>query len=307
MSSAERNPLSNESNLRALLNQQTGLITAHQWRDLGRSAPALVRACERGEFVRVLPRVYRSTLVPPSLCEGGLAAVLWAGEGAVASHVTAARIFGAEVPPRQPHVWVPSHRKLRSSLVVVHCGEVARNDRRIRLRIPVTSPARTLVDLAAMLDEESLEAVAEGFFHRGVTTPLAVQRCLDANGGTGRAGSGRLRALLKDRDQAPLEYKLEVKLWRLLRKAGLRPVRQFEVRCGGKKFRLDFAWPILKVGVEGHGFAAHGGRLAHVRDTRRLAELVGAGWRVVPVTWEECTQAPDAAIDRIRGALLRAA
>jgi very-short-patch-repair endonuclease len=168
--------------------------------------------------------------------------------------------------------------------VTVHRGVIARNDRRIRGRVPVTSPARTLVDIAGMLDDESLEAVVEDFFHRGVTTPLAVQRCLDATGGTGRRGSHLLRALLADRDEAPLEYKLEQKIWRLLRKAGLRPVRQHEVRCGTQRYRLDFAFPLLKVAVEGQGFAAHGGRLAHSRDNRRLADLVGAGWRVVPVT-----------------------
>jgi very-short-patch-repair endonuclease len=241
------------------------------------------------------------------LHEGGLAAVLWAGEGAVASHVTAARIFGAGLRSEKPHIWISSDRHPRSNLVIVHRGEIARNDRRMRDGVPITSPARTLVDLATMLDEESLESVVEDFFHRGVTTPLAVQRCLDATGGTGRVGSHLLRALLADRDEAPLERKLEVKLWRMLRKAGMRPVRQYEVRCGTNMYRLDFAWPILKVAVEGEGFAAHGGRLAHVRDNRRLADLVAVGWRVLPVTWEECTQAPDAVIERVRGALLRAA
>jgi very-short-patch-repair endonuclease len=251
--------------------------------------------------------VYRSTLIAPFLQQTALGAVLWAGDAAVASHFTAARLYGSEVPHANPHIWVPPERSPKSPRVVVHRGEIARNDRRIRDRVPVTSPARTLVDLAGMLDEESFEAVVEDFFHRGVTTPLAVQRCLDGSGGTGRPGSRLLRALLADRDEAPLERKLEVKLWRLLRKAGLRPVRQFEVRCGQNTYRLDFAWPILKVAVEGEGFAAHGGRLAHVRDNRRLAELVAVGWRVVPVTWEECTQAPAAVIDTVRRALLQAA
>lgn len=233
--------------------------------------------------------------------------MLWAGDGAVASHATAALLYNHELPHDKPHIWVPPTRRPRSDSVVVHRGEIARNDRRFRDRVPVTSPARTLVDVAGVLDDEALEAVAEDFFHRGVTTPHAVQRCLDATGGTGRAGSRLLGDLLADRDQAPLERKLEVKLWRLLRKSGLRPVRQFDVRCGDKKYRLDFAWPILKVAVEGEGFAAHGGRLAHVRDKRRLADLVGAGWRVVPVTWEDCTQCPGGVIEKVRGSLRAAA
>lgn len=297
----------NESEFRALLRHQHGLVTIQQAHALGISRDAIATRVRRGELERVLPRVYRSTLVAPSLREAALGAVLWAGEGAVASHTTAARILGAQVPGGKPHLWVPSGRGVRSGLVIVHRGEVAKNDHRIRDGVPVTSPARTLVDVASTLDDESLEAVFEDFLHRGLTTPLAVTRCLDAVGGTGRAGSRLLRALLSGRDTSPLESRLEVKLWRLLRKAGLRPVPQYEVRCGVAKYRLDFAFPVLKVAVEGQGFAAHGGRLAHVRDSRRLADLVGAGWRVVPVTWEDVTREPGQVIDRVRSTLLEAA
>jgi very-short-patch-repair endonuclease len=307
MSRPEHDAPFNEGQFRQILRRQHGLITAEQARSVGLLKDALARRVHRGELVRVLPRVYRSTLVPASLYETGLAAVLWAGDGAVASHVTAARIFGADLPEGNAHIWVPPGRNPKSRLVVVHRGEVVRNDRRIRERVSVTSPARTLVDLAGLVDDETLEAVAEDFFHRGVTTPLAVQRCLDNAGGTGRPGSHHLRALLADRDEAPLERKLEQKIWRLLRKAGLRPVRQHGVRCGTKKYRLDFAWPIVKVAVEGQGFAAHGGRLAHARDNRRLADLVAAGWRVIPVTWESASHDPHGVVERVRSALVAAA
>jgi very-short-patch-repair endonuclease len=158
-----------------------------------------------------------------------------------------------------------------------------------------------------MLESEQLESVMEGFFQRGLTTPLAVGRSLDRSGRTGRPGSHRLRRLLEDRDQAPLEYKLEVKIWRLLRGAGLRPVRQHWVTIDDQRYRLDFAFPVLKVAVEGHGFGAHGGRIAHVRDSRRLADLAGAGWSVIPVTWEAATQDPARVVENVCAALVEAA
>jgi very-short-patch-repair endonuclease len=285
----------------------TAWITLAQWCDLGFTRAALNRAVDRGDFVRVLPRVYRSTLVPASLHEAGLGAVLWAGAGSLASHLTAARIFGAELPRSKPHILMPPSRSVTSKLVVVHRGVVASRDHWLRDGVPLTSPARTLVDIAGMLDEETLQTVMEDFFHRGLTTPMSTARCLDAVGGKGRPGSHLLRALLEDRDQAPLEKKLEVKIWRLLRGAGFRPVRQHWFTVNGERYRLDFAFPRLKVGVEGHGFGAHGGRLAHVDDARRLSDLVGAGWRIVPVTWEAATQDPERVVQSVRNALLEAA
>lgn len=297
----------NESKFRAVLARQHGLVTTNQLCDLGLSQSAASKRARRGELERVLPRVYRSTLVAPFLQQTALAAVLWVGDDAVASHFTAVRLHGFDLPHDKAHVWVPPERSPKSPDVVVHRGVVVRNDRRIRDRVPVTSPARTLVDLAGSLDDEALEAAMEDFLHRGLTTPMAIGRCLDTVGGTGRAGSCRLRALFADRGDVALESRLEVKLWRLLRRAGLRPVRQYEVRCANKKYRLDFAWPALKVGLEGEGFAAHGGRPAFRPNRRRLADLGAVGWRVIPVTWEECTQAPGHVIETIRSALLRAA
>ena len=255
----------------------------------------------------MLPRVYRSPLFGISLQQQALAAVLWAGEGALASHTTAARLYGFEVGADKPHVWVPADRAPASPRVAVHRGVVGKNDRRIRDGVPVTSPARTLLDLAGVLDDEDLEAAMEDFLRRGLTTPLSLTRCLDALGGKGRAGSGRLRSLLEDRDPKALESRLEVKVWRLLRRHGLRPARQHVVRAGGASYRLDFAWPALQVAVEAEGFAAHGDHRSFVPDRRRLADLVAAGWSVIPVTWHDCTHTPDAVIEKIKSVLLHAA
>jgi very-short-patch-repair endonuclease len=101
---------------------------------------------------------------------------------------------------------------------------------------------------------------------------------------------------------------LEVKVWRLLRNAGLRPVRQYEVRCGGRTYRLDFAWPKLKVAVEAEGFSAHGGtRIRFVADRRRTADLAAEEWAVIPVTWDECTGNPEGVVRRVRASLVHAA
>jgi len=309
MASAEENSCSNESEFRDFLARQHGLVTTAQAHSIGIASPALTRRVQSGELDRILPRVYRSPLLARTLQQSAPTAVLWAGDGAIASHATAAHLWGIDaVVERCIHVWVPQQRRLKAARVVVHRGEVVQRDRRIRDRVPVTSPARTLVDLAGVIDGEPLEAALEDVLHRGLTTSFAVLRCLDAVGGTGRAGSQHLRKLIAERDDSALESRLEVKVWRLLRGAGLRPVRQYDVRCGGRKYRLDFAWPKFKVAVEAGGFSAHGGtRIRFVADRRRTADLAAEEWTVIPVTWDECIDNPGAVIQRVRVSLLHAA
>ena len=223
------------------------------------------------------------------------------------SHTSAVAAWGLQDDRgATPELWTPRH--LRSDLVIVHRGVVDTRDIRIVQGIRVTSVPRTLVDLAAALDEESIEALVEDAFYRGLTTPMAVQRCLEALGGKGRAGSGRLRKILSVREDAPaLESRLELRVWRLLRRAGLRPVRQYSVRYGDMTYRLDFAWPALKVGIEADGYASHAGTRRFVRDRSRVADLAEQGWRIVPVTWQAVTEDPARFLRQVRGALLRAA
>jgi very-short-patch-repair endonuclease len=308
MSPAQRNSVHKEAEFRALMVRQHGLFTTAQWLARGRSPSALSRRAQRGDFVRVLPGVYRGSLVQPSLQQWALAGVLWGGPDALASHATALALWGGElVKPFRVHVLTPSSRSARADFVVVHRGVDARNERRLRDGVPLTSPARTLIDVAACLGPEDLEAAVEDLLHRGVTTPQSIERCLGVLGGRGRTGSEKLRRILDDRGCAALESKLEVKIWRLLRRARLRPVRQFDVRCGARTYRLDFAWPPLKVTVEGEGFDAHGTRAAFVGDRQRRADLAAHGWVVLPATWDDCVRDPDRLIERIRAALLRAA
>jgi very-short-patch-repair endonuclease len=294
--------------MRALLTRQHGLITSEQASGLGISSHALSRRVDGGELERVLPRVYRSTLWLPTTAQYALGAVLWAGDGAVASHSLAARLWEFDgVASDACHVWVPYARAPRAPGITVHRGEVAAIDRRRRDGVPVTSAARTLVDLSGLLDDEGLEVATEAAFRRGLTTPDIVRRRLDAVGSKGRPGTGRLRHLLADREGSPLESRLEVKVWRLLRGAGLRPVRQYRVRAAGRAFRLDFAWPVLRVAIEADGYASHAGRWAFDADRRRLAALAAEGWVVIPVSWNDCVHEPDAVVRRVIAVLTRAA
>jgi very-short-patch-repair endonuclease len=174
--------------------------------------------------------------------------------------------------------------------------------------IPLTGVPRTLIDLAGELDEEALTAATEDAIHRGLTTPHAIARRLDALGGKGRPGAANLRAVLRDRqlDRAA-ESRLEVKIWRTLRAAGMRPLRQYVVRVDGHSYRLDFAFPQWRLGVEGVGDHFHRGSLRRRRDLERLADLAAISWRIIPVTWHDITEEPDRVLARVSSALAEAA
>jgi very-short-patch-repair endonuclease len=263
------------------------------------SPSAISRRVSSGEWQHVLPGVYRDVLVPETLEHAALAALLWGGPDAFVSHVGAGTLYALDgLGANRVSIWTP--RRFRSDIVEVHRGLVAPSDRRMRGPIRVTSPARTLVDLAAVLDDEDLTAVVEDALHRGLTTPMSIARCLDAIGGKGRLGTARLREILDDRgNQRPTMSKLEVRIWRTLRARGLEPVRQHPVKCGTTTYWVDCAFPQWRVAVEGFGDKFHRSPRTRKRELRRLAALATVQWRVLPVTWDEITDAPDDVVANI--------
>lgn len=241
---------------------------------------------------RLLPHVYRIAGSASTERQKALAACLWAGDGAVASHRTAGVLWNLDgVTARQAEITVHSRRAPRSRLILVHRTlALPRADRVTIGGIPITSPLRTLLDLSACFDEEDLEVAVECAIRRALIREAALRHRV---GGKGKGGAAALRRVLDSRapESPALESRLEVKVWRLIVRSGLpKPVRQHPVEVEARRYRLDFAWPSFRVAVEADGFATHGGRrrVFHA-DRRRLAALASAGWRVVPVTWEDAT------------------
>ncbi len=284
---------------------QHGLVTRKQAEAAGMSTHTITARVQSGEWVRVLPGVYRLTAVAPSGRQAAHAAALWAGPGAVVSHAAAGVLWELMgVATKRVELWVPPTCRPTSKLVTVHRGVVEARDRRVLDGIPVTSPARTVVDLAGRLDGEALDSVVDDAVHRRLVSPAELRERAAALAGKGRAGTGALLRLLTARDAGPAaESRLETRVRRVLRAAGLRPVPQHEVVVGARRYRLDFAWPAERVAVEADGWSAHGARRAFERDRRRSADLAAAGWRVLPVTWTQISQQPADVIARVRAAL----
>jgi hypothetical protein len=263
---------------RALAEHQHGVVTRDQLLALRLSVAAIDSMLRRGALRRLHVGVY--ALAHTALRAEGrwLAAVLACGECAVLSYVSAARLWRMSSVPADPavHVTVPAGKRRRPG-IVVHRARLTRADITIERGVPTTTPARTIVDLAAVVPYRTLRAIAD----HGVRLDVgAVRRAADR--GQSRRGTRALARLLGD-DGSELRSRsgLERRMRRLALEAGL-PAPLVNHRIAGHE--RDFAWPEHRLVVEVDGHAYHAARGARENDHERDAELVLTGWRVLRFT-----------------------
>jgi hypothetical protein len=160
-----------------------------------------------------------------------------------------------------------------------------RRDWLTRDGIPVTSPARTLLDLASQLSYEALRrAVREAMAQRRVT----VRQLVDvlARGGP-RRGTHTLARIVADGD-VPTASVLEDIVLDLIVSAGFqRPDIGVPITVEGRRFIPDFRWPEQRIIVEADGARWHDHRLAREDDAERQAFLEASGEKVIRVTWAQ--------------------
>jgi very-short-patch-repair endonuclease len=288
----------------ALAAEQFGVFARKQAAAAGLSEEAMSRRVMSGRWDVVFPGVYRLPGTTRTGRQRAMAAVLWGGDESAVSHTTAARLLRLEgTRSARLHLTLPTKFGRRPHDFVLHrMATLPPKDLVIVDGIRCTSATRTVIDCAALLGDEALEAAFEHARRMGLTSAAALARRAAELCGRGRPGSTRVRRLvaLQQTGARPLESRLEVRVARLLRGSALpRPVRQHVVG----RFRLDFAWPARGVSCECDGFEHHGHRFAWKRDRDRLAAIEAAGWRVVHVTWDDVSRRPDQTIARITLAL----
>jgi hypothetical protein len=152
--------------------------------------------------------------------------------------------------------------------------------------IPVTSPARTLVDCSGRVGPEQLGRVVDDALRRRlVRLPDLVRSHAQVT--SGRRPTAALAKVLAERAPGydPGGSDRELHVLRTLVAAGLPvPVQQHPVTVGSRSFRLDLAYPQAMVAIEFDGWDAHGTFEAFHGDRERSRLLVAAGWRLVHVT-----------------------
>lgn len=301
-----------ERRLARISRRQLGLITNEQVLAAGLSVDARKRRVRSGRWIAVAPGVVAVAGTAATWRQRTIAAILAAGPGAVASHTTAAALFGlSSCPFREVEITVPRGRSHRSRLATVHeARHLPRCDVTTVDRIPVTHPARTLVDLAGRVPRTVLEDAVDDALVRGLTTLPRLRARLDALGGSGRTGSALLRSVLScwDTGEMPEEV-AEARLRRRLLAHGLpEPAVQHDVHDAEGRFvaRPDLAYPEARVAVELDGFRWHGTPRRFAIDRARARRLAALGWLVVPATPADLAGSGDELAAQIASALREA-
>jgi len=230
-----------------------------------------------------------------------MAAVLACGPGAVLSHRDAADLWGLRPSGRRDIDVTARRGRAGQPGITLHRPRTFHpDDRTVRERIPVTTVARTLLDLAEVLNPRQLERAVEEAERRRLFDLRAVERLLARS--HGRRGARRLRQVLAPRALPALEARseLERRFVDLCRDAGL-PLPALNVSVEG--FIVDALWPNARLIVELDGFAFHRTRKAFEADRARDAALQLADYRLLRITYRRLDAEPATIVAMLRRAL----
>jgi hypothetical protein len=285
-----------------LATRQHGLITRTQLLALGLRPGAVARRVRARRLHPVHRGVYAVGHRALTQEARWLAAVLACGSGAALSHGAAAALWGLLDRWDGIDVSAPSAagRPGPAGVRLHRCPSLRRDETRTRRRIPVTSPVRTLLDLAPRLSRRRLErAIDEAVLQRLCTT---AQLELAVRSRAGQRGTPALRGLLQEHvvGSTPTDSELEERFLALCRTAGLPPPA---VNARGAAGRVDFTWPPIRLAVETDGWRFHRTRAAVERDRAKEARLVTAGWRVLRFTWRQVVSEPDVVVAALTACL----
>lgn len=296
--------------MRTIAERQHSLVAREQLRPLGASRPAVARRLRSPDWERVTDRVLRLVGSRRTDEQRAMAAVLDAGPGSVLSHAAAAALW--DLPGFDLGVLHVSRSRTRSNrkstasalhhplvLPPSHCTT--------RLHVPVTTLARTVVDLAATEHEKRVERAANAAVRMGLTWSAIAQADGELPGR--RPGSGVVRRLLAlHGGRPPLGSGLEATVLRLLAGAGLpEPRRQVDLGGAAWAGRVDFFYEHAGLVIEVDGDWSHSTSLDVLDDRARAAALRAAGFRVLRLPEDLVHRSPAEVVRLVRAALAGAA
>jgi very-short-patch-repair endonuclease len=210
-----------------------------------------------------------------------LAAVKACGPTAVLSHFSAAALYGVLAwDHRHPEITAPAahkHKGIQAHRTTLDPRDVTRHQ-----SIPITTPARTLLDLSSKLKFNELRRATRQAQSLKLVTIDQLRRTV------ARANRPSKLAHVIATGPAPTRSELEDAVLDLIAAGGLQPPDvNVPMIVDNRRVVPDFRWPEQRLVIEADGAAWHGHRLAREDDVDRQAILEAYGERVVRVTWEQ--------------------
>jgi uncharacterized protein DUF559 len=283
-----------------LADRQHGVVAFRQFLELGLGADAVQHRLSSGALHPVHQGVYAVGHPRLSLEGRWMAAVLACGRSALLSHRDAAQLWGLlRGAGRRIDVTTARRCRGRPRIALHRSRRIHPDDRAVRDGIPVTSVARTLLDLAEVVTRWRLARAIEEAERRGVFDLGAVDRLIARS--TGRHGLRPLTNALARYRPAPFtRSELERRFVELCRRAGLPEPSANLWIAGGE---ADMAWPERRLVVELDTQAHHATEAAFERDRQRDGALQLAGYRVLRVTDRRLHRQPDDVVRAVRSLL----
>lgn len=281
-----RSFLETDRKLAALAAGQDGVVRFSQLRMLGYTARAIQLRRERGWLIPLYREVYAVGHERLSPTGRRLAAVWACGDRAVLSHRSAAAAWGLRGGGgTMLDVTVHARSAPAREGVRVHLTTRAPEVTRLGL-LPITTPARTLLDLAAVVAPHQLDAALKQAEVLGLFDLRAFETLLATH--PRRPGRGRLIAALA-RDTPLTLSALEDRFLQLCDAHALpRPA----VNARPLGFRVDFLWPERRLVAETDGWRFHRTRAAFETDRARDQALAAAGYVVLRFTHRQVSETP---------------
>lgn len=264
-----------------LADAQHGVISHLQLIDLGLSRQAIQQRVRAGRLHVVYRGVY--AVGRRRIDERGwwMAATLGAGEGAVLSHTSAAALWGLIRARERVEVTVPTRagRRRRQGLTIHRTTSLPEHETTVRESIPLTSLARTLLDLSTIFERRQLEKALDEAAYLRIYDGIALSRVIDDH----PERASRLKACIEEYVIGTTRANdgLEERFFLLCRRHGLpdplvhEPIGPYEV---------DFLWREPRVIVETDDRASHLRAASFERDHRKTAYLQDLGYDVRRVT-----------------------
>ena len=298
-----------DKSLAVLAGRQHGVLSRAQVLATGGDDDFIAWRLRTEAWARVAPGVYGLPGWPPTWKRFLWIAHLAVGPGSVVSHQAAAALHGFYTFKPGPVVLTVVHgdHERPGPWTVRQSTDLRPTDITTADGLAVTTPARTLFDLSAVLSRPRYERVLDDAHVSRCCRIEDVEALYRALRRPGKRGMKMLGQVIECRGSGyvPTASELERRLVKLLRRGGLPdPSRQYPLPWRvGAEGRVDLAYPEHRVVIEGDGRRWHSRMDQMAADRRRDREAVRHGWRPYRFVWEEITGQPEMVCQAVRDAL----